>query len=152
MRPLSANLASSMVNLKAESPKEATKCGECYIDGIKSVSNFIHSPDFESRLDPPDVHPMQISNTTDDIVFTMQQINKIERVLGSPLTLGDSFDYDFIERSTGRIDLKGAAIAPRWNQINENGQIIVPYTFHETYDDVYRLIIVFFYLSVNFVV
>ena len=128
-----------MVNLKTESPKEATKCEECYIDGIKNVSNFVQSSNFESRLDPPDVHPMQISNTTDDIVFTMQQINKIERVLGSPLTLGDSFDYDFIERSTGRIDLKGAAIAPRWNQVNEKGEIIVPYTFHESYDSAYRL-------------
>ena len=150
MRPLSANLASSMVNLKTESPKEATKCAECYIDDIKNVSNFVHSLEFEPRLDPPDVHPMQISNTTDDIVFTMQQINKIERVLGSPLTLGDSFDYDFIERSTGRIDLKGAAIAPRWNQVNENGEVIVQYTFHESYDNVYRLIVLF-YLYANIV-
>ena len=139
-----------MVNLKTESPKEATKCAECYIDDIKNVSNFVHSLEFEPRLDPPDVHPMQISNTTDDIVFTMQQINKIERVLGSPLTLGDSFDYDFIERSTGRIDLKGAAIAPRWNQVNENGEVIVQYTFHESYDNVYRLIVLF-YLYANIV-
>ena len=128
-----------MENLKIENLREQTKCDECCNGVFKSVRHSLlqHTP--VTRLDPPNVELIQISNATDDIVFTQQQINKIERLLGGPLTLGESFEHDFIERSKGRIDLRGAAIAPRWNETNENGEIVVPFTFHDRYgSDHYR--------------
>ena len=87
--------------------------------------------------DPSSLEPLSMSNSTDDIRFTRQQIQKIERMLGVE-TLGMTFEDDFVEEPLGRIDVRGAAIALRWNETNEHGQIVVPYTFHDKYGNTYK--------------
>ena len=65
----------------------------------------------------------------DDMFLTVKQAERLSELTETPMNA-----WTNIDQKLGRMDTRGASsVAPRWNETNIHGQIVIPIRFHHAY-------------------